>query len=243
MTRKKVKLAYITNDSARKATFKKRKKGLIKKITELSTLCDIDACVIIYSPYDAQPEVYPSPLGLQQVLARFKKMPEMEQSKKMVNQECFLRQRIAKANEQLKKQRKDNREKEITRLMFQSLTGAKGLQGLSILDLNDLGWLIEQNLKEINRKMERIGGRQMHESKPRPGILAMHAAEKKARSDVEAEIRAPPGFEAKPQWFMDLMNQAHEQQQHVGFGAGGEELMLPHFGDQNNGHWSNGFYH
>ena len=38
----------------------------------------------------------------------------MEQSKKMINQESFLRQRIEKGNEQLKNQGKDNREKEIT---------------------------------------------------------------------------------------------------------------------------------
>ena len=104
MTRKKVKLAYITNDSIRKATFKKRKKGLIKKVSELSTLCGIDACAILYGPYDSQPEVWPSPLGVQLVVAHFKKMLEMEQSKKMVNQEGFLKQRVAKGNEQLKKQ-------------------------------------------------------------------------------------------------------------------------------------------
>ncbi|XP_021815730.1 agamous-like MADS-box protein AGL80 [Prunus avium] len=45
MTRKKVSLTYITNDSARKATFKKRKTGLMKKGNELSTLCDIQACI------------------------------------------------------------------------------------------------------------------------------------------------------------------------------------------------------
>nr|CAN65747.1 hypothetical protein VITISV_037765 [Vitis vinifera] len=155
MTRKKVKLAYITNDSARKATFKKRKKGLMKKVSELSTLCGIDACAILYSPYDSQPEVWPSPLGVQRVLAHFKKMPEMEQSKKMVNQESFLRQRIAKGNEQLKKQRKDNREKEITQVMYQSLTG-KGLQNLNIVDLNDLGWMIDQNLKDIHKRIESL---------------------------------------------------------------------------------------
>ena len=155
MTRKKVKLTYITNDSARKATFKKRKKGLMKKISELTTLCDIDACAIIYSPYDSQPEIWPSPMGVHRVLAQFKTMPEMEQSKKMVNQESFLRQRINKAHEQLKKQKKDNREKEMTRVMFHSLTG-KSLQGLTMSDLTDLGWVIDQHLKDIQLRMKNI---------------------------------------------------------------------------------------
>ena len=52
------------------------------------------------------------------MVAHFKKMPEMEQSKKMVNQEGFLKQRVVKGNEQLKKQRKDNQEKQITQVMF-----------------------------------------------------------------------------------------------------------------------------
>ena len=57
----------------------------MKKVIELSTLCGIKACAIVYSPYDAQPEVWPSPIVVQRVLAQFKNMPEMEQSKKMVN--------------------------------------------------------------------------------------------------------------------------------------------------------------
>ncbi|XP_021911437.1 agamous-like MADS-box protein AGL80 [Carica papaya] len=68
----------------------------MKKVSELSTLCDVKACAIIYSPYDSKLEVWPSPLGAQHVLADFKRMPEMDQSKKMMNQESILRQRITK---------------------------------------------------------------------------------------------------------------------------------------------------
>ena len=89
------------------------------------------------------------------MVAHFKKMPEMEQSKKMVNQEGFLKQRVEKGNEQLKKQRKDNREKQITQVMFQSLTG-KGLETLNIVDFFDLGWMIDQNLKEITKRIESL---------------------------------------------------------------------------------------
>ncbi|KAF5203782.1 agamous-like MADS-box protein AGL80, partial [Thalictrum thalictroides] len=88
MARKKVKLAWIVNDSARRATFKKRKKGLMKKVSELSTLCGVEACAIIYGPEDPQPDVWPStPSEAHRVLTRFNSMPEMEQSKKMMNQE------------------------------------------------------------------------------------------------------------------------------------------------------------
>ncbi|CAB4267304.1 unnamed protein product [Prunus armeniaca] len=75
-------------------------------------------------------------------------MLEMEQSRKMVNQESFLRQMIEKANEQLKKQRK-----EMARVLFHSLIG-KSLHSLNMVSLNDLGWLIDQSLKEIRVKIK-----------------------------------------------------------------------------------------
>ncbi|KAL3502138.1 hypothetical protein ACH5RR_036587 [Cinchona calisaya] len=155
MTRKKVKLDFITNDSARKATYKKRKNGLLKKVNELSTLCGIDACAIIYSPYETHPEVWPNTLGVQRVIARFQRMPEMEQIRKNLNQESFIKERITKTNEQLRKQYKNNRKKEITELMYQCLTG-RGLEDLNVVDLNDLGWMLDQNTKEIYRKVESI---------------------------------------------------------------------------------------
>ncbi|CAL5378320.1 unnamed protein product [Camellia sinensis] len=232
MTRKKVKLAFITNDSARKATFKKRKKGLMKKVSELSTLCGIDACAIIYSPYESQPEVWPNTLGVQRVLAQFKRMPEIEQSKKMVNQEIFIRQRIVKENEHLKKQHKDNREKEMTEVMYQCLTG-RGLQNLVIADLHDLGWLIDQKLEEIDKKIESI------KKKPSSDLSMVPMT---ARSTNEMRQDQKPNLDLameamqRPQWFNEWMNHPNE---HMGFG--GDEMVMP-FGDNHNAMWSSVFF-
>ncbi|KAJ0264860.1 hypothetical protein HA466_0012570 [Hirschfeldia incana] len=180
MTRKKVKLAFIANDSSRKATFKKRKKGLLKKVNELSTLCGINACAIIYSPYDTNPEVWPSNSGVQRIISDFRKLPEMDQNKKMVDQETFLRQRIAKASENLKKQRKDNREMEMTEVMFQCLVGNMGMFNLNIMDLNDLGYMIDQYLKDVNRRIEILGssgGMELGESSNAAAASPSEAAE------------------------------------------------------------------
>ncbi|KAI9165638.1 hypothetical protein LWI28_017844 [Acer negundo] len=150
MTREKVKLCHIANDSARKTTFKKRKKGLLKKVSEIHTLCGTDTCAIIYGPYDNQPDVWPSNHEVERIVSKFKRMPEMKQSKKTENQNSFLRWRIMKSNEHLQKQRNDNREKEMTDVMFQTLAG-KSLHSLSLMELNDLGSMIEQQLKEIDK--------------------------------------------------------------------------------------------
>ncbi|GAU42869.1 hypothetical protein TSUD_13370 [Trifolium subterraneum] len=64
MARKKVKLAYITCNSKRRETFRKRKSGIMKKVSELSTLCGIEACVIIYDQNNPQAYVWPSDSGV-----------------------------------------------------------------------------------------------------------------------------------------------------------------------------------
>ena len=52
MTREKVKLEFNVNDAARKATYKKTKKGLLNKVDELSILCRIEVRAIVYDPYE-----------------------------------------------------------------------------------------------------------------------------------------------------------------------------------------------
>ncbi|ESQ28843.1 hypothetical protein EUTSA_v10019481mg, partial [Eutrema salsugineum] len=125
MNLRKVKLAFIANDSSRKKTFKKRKKRLLKKVKELSTFCGISACAIIYSSYDSNPEVWPSNSG-------------MDQHKKIVDHETFLRQRIAKASEHLKRHGKDNMEQKMIEVMLQCLVGSLEIFHLNTMDLNDL---------------------------------------------------------------------------------------------------------
>jgi len=49
MTRQKIEIKKIDNPTARQVTFSKRRRGLIKKAQELSTLCDAEIGLIIFS--------------------------------------------------------------------------------------------------------------------------------------------------------------------------------------------------
>ncbi|KAF5735026.1 agamous-like MADS-box protein AGL80 [Tripterygium wilfordii] len=148
--RKKVQLAYITDERARKATFKRRKQSLMKKASELSTLCGIDACAIIYNPYEEQHEVWPSNEEIQPILSRFHNLSEMEKGKNKVDDVRFVQLRIDKAKNQLQKLCKVVREQEIINVMFESLVWPGTVQNLNLVDLNDLGLIIQQRLKQIN---------------------------------------------------------------------------------------------
>ncbi|KAK4424420.1 Agamous-like MADS-box protein [Sesamum alatum] len=50
MGRAKLKMELISNERSRTLTFKKRKEGLTRKLREFTTLCDVNACMIIYGP-------------------------------------------------------------------------------------------------------------------------------------------------------------------------------------------------
>lgn len=236
-------MAYIANDSTRKATFKKRKRGLIKKISELSTLCDVPACALIYSQYESLPDIWPSPSGVQRVIAQFRNMPEMEQGRKMFNQETFLRQRIVKSHEQLKRLRKENREKEVSRVMFQTLTG-RPLQGLNMIDLNDLGWLIDQNVKELGEKIkskrEELLAQRNEVTMAAPNAAALPARAGDHGMDLNMQQPAMENTMQRPPWFSDVMT----PQEPMGSGAAGGDEVLP-FGDQNHpAFWHNSpFFH
>ncbi|KAJ8764719.1 hypothetical protein K2173_009104 [Erythroxylum novogranatense] len=49
MTRKKIQIKKISNITARQVTFSKRRRGLFKKASELSTLCDAEIALIVFS--------------------------------------------------------------------------------------------------------------------------------------------------------------------------------------------------
>ncbi|KAL4614920.1 hypothetical protein ACB092_07G087600, partial [Castanea dentata] len=49
MTRKKIQIKKIDNTTARQVTFSKRRRGLFKKAYELSTLCDAEIALMVFS--------------------------------------------------------------------------------------------------------------------------------------------------------------------------------------------------
>ena len=57
MGRAKLNMELIGKEKSRHITFKKRKEGLMRKIHEFATLCDVDACMIIYGPRQESPSM------------------------------------------------------------------------------------------------------------------------------------------------------------------------------------------
>ncbi|WOL06705.1 hypothetical protein Cni_G15439 [Canna indica] len=218
MARKKVNLAWIANDSTRRVTFKKRRKGLIKKVSELSTLCDVKACIVVYGPKEPEPVAWPSAPEARRVLAQFRGMPEMEQSKKMMNQEGFLRQRIAKLREQLGKQERENRELESSLLLRQGLAG-KNVPADSIEEATSLCWSIDTKLKLVYERMAQL-------TMPSLPLPLPQQQQHRNGAVFVRENSTPMEAIEREKWLLETtLPQSAAEQDHLLLGNGGEEFI------------------
>ncbi|XP_015170740.1 agamous-like MADS-box protein AGL80 [Solanum tuberosum] len=81
MGRSKIKVEFIQDHKKRKSTLVNRKAGLVKKISELSILCDIKACMIIYEGNNHQ--MWPNdPNEVKELINLYKTQPFEGRSKR-----------------------------------------------------------------------------------------------------------------------------------------------------------------
>ena len=150
-----MKLAFIADDAARKASYNKRKKGLIKKVSELTILCDVPACAIISSPFDSQTEVWPHPEGANKIIERFQSLSVKDETRN-VSHERFIMQTIVKARDKLRKMKYENREQELDLFMLRNLQTNNILDELTTEEVKDLGKLALKKLKEVDDKIDTL---------------------------------------------------------------------------------------
>ncbi|CAF1920942.1 unnamed protein product [Brassica oleracea var. botrytis] len=124
MPKGRIKIEPITNSAARNQTFRKRKKGLLKKANELSTLCGVKVCAVINSCDNTEPpEFWPSKEGAEAVHSAFMGVLPEERCKRMYDQERHLEERIHKGQDRAMRLHTDNREIELREVMFDLLRG------------------------------------------------------------------------------------------------------------------------
>ncbi|KAK3227067.1 hypothetical protein Dsin_006929 [Dipteronia sinensis] len=157
MARRKIKQELISNESKRKVTFRKRKGGMLKKMNEITTLCGVIGCAIIYSTFDNRPEIWPSPPELTRVIDRFKETPEEERDKYTVDQKTFLGRYISRSSNALERERKKNQGLAMELTLIDCLAG-KSLHDLKCLeDPKELEVLLEEKIKCFTDKIETMG--------------------------------------------------------------------------------------
>ncbi|KAL5989667.1 hypothetical protein ACLOJK_010560 [Asimina triloba] len=90
MGRARIPMRRIENPKARNVTFKKRHEGLVKKLNEFATLCDVDVCMISCGPQELLGrdgcQTWPTEKSeVRRMIKRFMDLPEYERKPRMVD--------------------------------------------------------------------------------------------------------------------------------------------------------------
>ncbi|CAN7125504.1 unnamed protein product [Brassica rapa subsp. narinosa] len=153
----RIKIEPMTNSAAMNQTFRKRKKGLLKKANELSTLYGVKVCAVINSCDSTEPpEFWPSKEGAEAVHSAFMGVLPEERCKRMYDQERHLEERIQKGQDRVMRLHTENREIELTEVMFDLLKG-KTLMPDQYGDpsfMRDLNLFIGDYVKNISHRIE-----------------------------------------------------------------------------------------
>jgi len=124
-------------------------------INELSILCGINACAIIFDEKSQEAEVWPSPTGVVSVLSRFWNLPEHAQRKRMLDLESYLKQRIEKAEDQYNKLKVENKKKEMAEYIDKYMCATEfNFDDAHLTNPNDLTDFINKQLKEVYQKLD-----------------------------------------------------------------------------------------
>ncbi|XP_073310890.1 MADS-box protein JOINTLESS-like isoform X2 [Primulina huaijiensis] len=140
MVRQKIEIKRIDNLTARQVTFSKRRRGLFKKAQELSTLCDAELGLIVFS---ATGKLFSfSSSSMTQLIQRHKLLTD--KSNKLSQCPTQEDQPETKGNEVLKKELTERT------IELQRLKGEE-LQGLGLDDLIRLEKLVEGGLSRVGK--------------------------------------------------------------------------------------------
>ncbi|OVA06104.1 Transcription factor [Macleaya cordata] len=113
MGRAKLNMELIAKEKSRYQTYIKRKKGLKKKIYEFSTLCGVDACMIIYGLKQGdrpiEPEIWPNNLDeAHRIIKRYHQVGKDDRGKRSLDLFDFFEDRKKKIEDELVKLRRRN---------------------------------------------------------------------------------------------------------------------------------------
>lgn len=159
MARKKVNLQFITNTVSRRATYKRRCQGLMKKASELASLCGAKACVLVYGEGKAQPEVWPSYEEARRLLTKYRDMPELGRFKKAENQMDFLGDRVSKLRGMVDRSEIENNRREALDILNEKVVngGRPDLFETSTKVLNSLQKVVTKRKRQAIERLRELG--------------------------------------------------------------------------------------
>ncbi|KAD7480455.1 hypothetical protein R6Q59_009211 [Mikania micrantha] len=155
MARARVKLAMILDENKRRATLKKKRLALIKRLQILSVLCKVEVCMIICDSLNVQGTdnltVWPSRQDAEIMVSSFMSALEQKRNNKMVTHEMFLESMLVKEKNKLQALKKKNDQMEFEDFLHKLHSAPTSIDPLNG-KLSQAYFYIEELIKKIEEK-------------------------------------------------------------------------------------------
>ncbi|KAH7537953.1 hypothetical protein FEM48_Zijuj03G0147500 [Ziziphus jujuba var. spinosa] len=145
MVRGKIQMRRIENATNRQVTFSKRRNGLLKKAYELSVLCDAEVAVIIFSQRGKLYEF--SSNDMQKTIQRYHKHAREVQINNYEVEQYMQQLKLENANMAKKIELLEDSQRKLL---------GHGLSSCSIEELQEIDGKLEQSLRSIRARKERL---------------------------------------------------------------------------------------
>ncbi|KAK1317365.1 MADS-box transcription factor PHERES 2 [Acorus calamus] len=175
MPKKKLNLTWIPTDSVRRSTLNKRRKGLSKKMSEITTLCRVMGSMAIYSPEKEEPvEVWPpNKAEAETVFQDYMQLPEYERNRKNLDMQSLFQQRLARSRDQWTRIEGENRAMQLDVYVLRFMEG-EDLHGLTGKDVHDMLNMLEVRTQFLLAAAEVMGKNQtgtLQPPQPMPAVV------------------------------------------------------------------------
>lgn len=138
MTRRSIQIKKIDNISSRQVTFSKRRKGLFKKAEELSTLCDADIALIVFSATSKLFDYASS--SMQQVIERRHRHSAVHKL------DCpSIQLQIESDSNEILRKKVEDKSRELRQL------NGEDLHGLTLQELQKMEELLKRGLTNVSK--------------------------------------------------------------------------------------------
>ncbi|XP_019189701.1 PREDICTED: agamous-like MADS-box protein AGL82 [Ipomoea nil] len=165
MGRRKKELKLISNRKRRCVTYQKRKKGLEKKAYELSTLCDVKVCLIMYGPKEntenqtPEPNIWPeNPEFVSSMIGSYQ--DQLESNKKIRTQD------LSTFYERVKK--RDERKNNVNAVKYP--TWNERLNRMSACELSNVISELDVKIKAAEERIDFLKGKRITVSPQTPDL-------------------------------------------------------------------------
>ena len=167
---KKITSKLIENKTRRKACYKKRLKGLFTKMEQVTILCGIEACAVVFGPGDTKPSIWPSHTVAEDLITKFESMSLDVQSKNKTDQLTFLEDKGKKLEASLAKIDKENEETLMGAYMHQIENEGKSLDDFDHDVLNRLIAFTLEKIKITRKRSRHLENENLPLNNPPPSL-------------------------------------------------------------------------